>query len=46
MQSFKYLQCSPTIPLSIHPSTTTHKAIQMYNLTKEDLDLAEENSAL
>lgn len=42
MQSFKYHRCSPAIPLSIYPSTTTHKAIQMYNLTKEDLDSEEE----
>lgn len=38
MQSFKYHQSSPSIPLSIYQSTTTHKAIQIYNLTKEDLD--------
>lgn len=41
MQSFKYHWRSPTITLSIHPSTTTNKAIQMYNLTKEDLDSEE-----
>lgn len=47
MQSFKYNRCSPTIPLSIYPGgTTTHKAIQMYNLTKEDLDSEEGKTAL
>lgn len=29
-------------PLSIYPSKTTHKAIQMYQLTKEDLDSEED----
>lgn len=44
MQSFKY---HPYHPLSIYPSKTTHKAIQMYKLTKEDLDSEEDkNSAL
>lgn len=44
MQSFKYHRFSPTIPLSIYPCTTTHKAIQMYNLTKEDLESEEEKT--
>ena len=44
MQSFDYHRCSASIPLSIHPSTTTHKAIHMYNLTKEDLDPEEETT--
>lgn len=34
-------------PLRIYPSKTTHKAIQMYQFTKEDLDSEEDkNSAL
>lgn len=41
MQSLKYRWCFPIIPLSSHPSRTTHKAIQMYNPTKEDLDSRE-----
>lgn len=44
MQSFKYHRFSPTIPLSIYPCTATHKAIQMYNLTKEDLESEEEKT--
>lgn len=46
MQSFKYHRCSPTIPLSIYPSSTIHKAIQTYNLTKEDLESGRKKSAL